>query len=428
MTRRVFIQQLGTGILAGATSALGLAANLGGTATPYRVVIIGGGFGGAITAKYLRILSGGKIQVVLIDSSPKMISCPMSNLVIGHEKPYSFIEKSRKLLSTKYGVQLVEDSVIQIDPYQQLVLLNKSSPIKFNRLVVSPGVDFMFEKFPSVIKKQQENSILHAMKAGNQTTLLRRQLETMPDGGVFAISIPLAPYRCPPSPYERVCLIASYLQRFKPKSKILVLDANDDIVSKGALFKKAWNIYYPNLIEYRNNHTLEDVLLASNRLEFEVQDPVEANVLNVIPPMRAGNIAFKSELSNMNHRWCEVDYLSYESKVISNIHVIGDSILSSSQMPKSAQVANGQGKVCAQAIASQLGFVEPNPTPEFSSVCYSVLSPNTAVHLMNLHRYNPKNKSMELVHEKTNISEFGSTWEYPNTLQWANTIWSDTLS
>jgi hypothetical protein len=184
----------------------------------------------------------------------------------------------------------------------------------YDKLILSPGVDMMWDSLPSMMDEANQNRFVHAMKAGPQTLILKKQLDSMPDGGVFAISIPLAPYRCPPSPYERASQVANYLKQYKPKSKVLVLDANAEITSKSLLFKKAWSTHYPNMIEYRNNHTLMDVDTQNNSLLFEVQDDVKADVLNIIPPMRAGEIAFKHQLANINKRWCEVDFLSYESE------------------------------------------------------------------------------------------------------------------
>lgn len=392
-----------------------------------KVIVVGGGFGGAATAKYLKIFSGGKIDVTLIDPSPNFVSCPLSNLVINGQMEIGNLTKSRLELQRKYGINIVNDSVERIMPEVQKISLKNGAAMSYDKVVLSPGVDMMWESIPTMMDSAIQNRFVHAMKAGTQTLILKKQLESMADGGVFAISIPLAPYRCPPSPYERASQVANYFKKFKPKSKVLILDANAEITSKSSLFKRAWSTYYPNMIEYRNNHTLVDIDPAQKTLLFEVQDDVKASVLNVIPPMRAGDIAYHSKLANINQRWCEVDFLTYESKIIPNIHILGDAIQSSTQTPKSAQVANGQAKICASAIYHLLADLPVEKNPNFSSICYSILGDKTGAHISTLHHFDSKTQSMAVTTGSSSISQTDNSNEYLSAMKWANDIWSDTL-
>ena len=430
-SRRKFIKQTILGSYLGAQGELLIA----DAQTPARspslrmanVVIVGAGFGGAAAAKYLKIYSRGQIDVTLIDPSPNLISCPLSNLVINGQMQISEITKSRELLQQKYGVRFIQGTVEQILPEVKKIVLQQDITIAYDKLILSPGIDMIWDSLPNMKDPVLQNRFVHAMKAGSQTLMLRKQLESMQDGEVFAISIPLAPYRCPPSPYERASQVANYFKKYKPRSKILVLDANAEITSKSTLFKKAWSSYYPNMIEYRNNHTLVDVDASENALLFEVQDDVKAAVLNIIPPMRAGDIAFRSNLANINKRWCEIDFLTYESKIIPDIHILGDAIQSSTQTPKSAQVANGQAKICASAIYQQLADLPINQNPIFSSICYSVLGEKTGAHISTMHQFDPKMQSMAVVSGSNSISTADTTQEYSAALKWAHDIWTDTL-
>ena len=392
-----------------------------------KVIVVGGGFGGATTAKYLKIFSGGSIDVTLIDPSPTFVSCPLSNLVINGQMKISDLTKSRLELQQKYGIHLINDTVEQIKPEVKTISLKQGGVLNYDKLVLSPGVDMMWDSIPTLTDPLLQDRFVHAMKAGSQTLILKKQLESMEDGGVFAISIPLAPYRCPPSPYERASQVANYFKKFKPKSKVLILDANAEITSKSSLFKRAWSSYYPNMIEYRNNHTLVDIDPTQKTLLFEVQDDVKASVLNVIPPMRAGDIAFSSKLANINQRWCEVDFLTYESKIIPDVHILGDAIQSSTQTPKSAQVANGQAKICASAIYHLLAQLPVEKNPNFSSICYSILGDKTGAHISTLHHFDSKTQSMAVTAGSNSISQTDNSNEYLSAMNWAKNIWSDTL-
>lgn len=427
MKRRQFIQS------ASATSALGAMGLMSGCATKGgangpKVVVVGGGYGGATAAKYVRMWSDYGIQVTLIEPNASFISCPISNLVIGGSKTMADITTSYDNLVKRHGVNLVKDYVTQIDPDKRIVKLAGGSEVPYDRLILSPGVDFMMESLPGMNKAGAQDKVLHAWKAGAQTVALRKQLEAMPDGGVYALSIPLAPYRCPPGPYERACQVAEYFSKAKPKSKVLILDANDDVTSKGPLFKKAWAERYKGIVEYRSKHTAVDVDTATNTLKFEFNDDVKANVLNVIPPMRAGEIAVKSGLATANKRWCEVDFLTFESKAARNIHVLGDSIQIAPAMPKSGHMANQHGKTCAAAVVALLSGKTPNNMPIYNNTCYSFVSSEDVVHVASVHAYDADKKTMLAVPGSGGVSSAANELEGRYAMAWARNIWADTLA
>jgi sulfide dehydrogenase [flavocytochrome c] flavoprotein chain len=428
MQRRQFMSLIGTGAL-GVTGLSGCAIPvISGNSNNAKVVVIGGGYGGATAAKYLRKFSEGQIDVTLVEPNPQFISCPMSNLVIGGVKQLSEITLSYDNLASRHGVNVVQDSVSAIDPTKREVRLASGNTLPYDRLIVSPGIDFMFEELPGLQQAEAQKTILHAWKAGPQTVALRKQLESMKDGGVYAISIPMAPYRCPPGPYERACLVANYLKHNKPKSKVLILDANDDVVSKGALFKKAWKDRYGEMIEYRNKFNAVDVDAATRTLKFDVQDDVQADVLNVLPPMRAGKIAVDTGLATANKRWCEVDYLTFESKAAPNIHVIGDAIQIAPLMPKSAHMANQHGKAVAAAVTALLSEQELNPLPLYNNTCYSFVSDSDAIHVSSVHRYDAEKKTMLTVPGSGGVSMAASELEGRYAKSWADNIWADSFA
>jgi NADPH-dependent 2,4-dienoyl-CoA reductase/sulfur reductase-like enzyme len=427
MKRRQFVHALGAG------SALGSAALVAGCATLAagsgpRVVVVGGGYGGATAAKYIRMWSDQGIQVTLVEPNASFVSCPMSNLVIGGSKTIAEVTTPYDNLVKRHGVNLVRDTVTAIDPERKVVRLGSGAELPWDRLVLSPGVDFMWEKLPGMTRPGAQDRVLHAWKAGPQTVALRKQLEAMPDGGVYAISIPLAPYRCPPGPYERACQVAHYFSKAKPRSKVLILDANDDVISKGALFKKAWADRYAKIIEYRPKHTLADVDVAQMTLKFEFNDDLKADVLNVVPDMRAGEIAVKSGLATANKRWCEVDWLTFESKAMKGVHVLGDSIQIAPLMPKSAHMANQHGKTCAAAIVALLTGKEPNPLPIYNNTCYSFVTDADVIHVSSVHRYDAVQKTMLTVAGSGGVSSSANVAEGSIARGWADNIWADTLA
>ncbi len=427
MKRRQFVQTAGAGSVLGALGFITGCATPGGSGGPH-VVVVGGGFGGATAAKYIRLWSDQSIRVTLVEPSAAFISCPISNLVLGGSKTMADITTSYDNLVKRHGVNVVRDRVTRIDADKRTVTLAGGAELGYDRLVLSPGVDFMWETLPGMARPGAQDKVLHAWKAGAQTVALRQQLEAMPDGGVYALSIPLAPYRCPPGPYERACQVASYFTKAKPRSKVLILDANDDVTSKGPLFKKAWADRYKGMVEYRPKHKAVDVDAATNTLKFEFNDDVKASVLNVIPNMRAGDIAVSSGLATANRRWCEIDFLTHESKAAKNIHVLGDAIQVAPLMPKSGHMANQHGKTCAAAVVALLTGKQPNSLPIYTNTCYSFVSAEDAVHVASVHRYDAAKMTMLTVPGSGGVSSAASELEGGYAMAWARNIWADTLA
>jgi NADPH-dependent 2,4-dienoyl-CoA reductase/sulfur reductase-like enzyme len=426
MDRRQFIQ---AGSAASAASVLGLSAGCASTGSGAggHVVVVGGGYGGATAAKYIRLWSEGRVNVTLVEPNDAFISCPISNLVIGGSKQMADITTPYDNLAKRHGVKIARDRAVAIDADKRQVRLAGGTTLSYDRLVLSPGIEFMWEALPGMKAPGAQDRVLHSWKAGPQTVALRKQLEAMPDGGVYALSIPLAPYRCPPGPYERACQVAHYFSQAKPKSKVLILDANDDVTSKGPLFKKAWADRYKGIIDYRPKHNLTDVDAATGTLKFEFNDDVKAQVLNVLPPQRAGDIAHHAGLTTANKRWCEVDWQTMESKAAKNIHILGDALQVAPLMPKSGHMANQHGKVAAGAIVALLSGRQPNPLPIYNNTCYSFVSDTDVVHVASVHRYDAAQKTMLTVPGSGGVSVAASELEGKYAMAWARNIWADTL-
>ena len=426
INRRGFVSVLGG---AAATVAMtGCATPLGAAGSMGKVVVIGGGYGGATAAKYLRMWSDKRIDVTLVEPNTSFISCPISNLVVGGYKQMSDITVPYDNLSRRHGVKVVHDTVASIDPAKKIVKLAGGDTLAYDRLVVSPGIDLIWSSVQGLQAASQEGRILQAWKAGAETAALRRQLEAMPDGGVYALTIPEAPYRCPPGPYERASVVAAYFKQAKPKSKVLLLDANADVTSKGPLFKKVWAEQYKGILEYRPQHKAVAVDASTNTVKFDVNDDVKADVLNVLPSMRAGTIAQQTGLANINARWCDVDYMTYESKVHPGIHVIGDSIQIAPLMPKSGHMANQHAKVAAAAIIELLAGRTPNAKPVVMNTCYSFVDGKNVIHVASVHQYDAEKKTMLTVPGSGGVSPGPTELEGSYALGWADNIWADMLA
>ena len=422
MKRRDFLK---AGAAASAMASLYGCAG-GGKASGH-VVVVGGGYGGATIAKYLRMWSEGGVQVTLIERNPTFISCPISNLVIGGTRTMEDITVSYDGLKNKWGVRVVQDDVVAVDAAKRSISLKAGGAMSYDRLVLSPGVDFMWDDIPGLKSAEAQSKILHAWKAGPQTVALRQQLESMKDGGTYAISIPKAPYRCPPGPYERACLVADYFKKNKPKSKVIILDANEDVMSKKALFTKAWADLYKGMVEYRNNNEVKDVDAATNTAILEF-DKFKADVLNVIPPHRAGDIAHKSGIKLINNRWVDINWLSMESTNTPGIHVLGDAIFPAPTMPKSGHMANQHGKLAAAAILNQLSGLEPSPTPVVMNTCYSFVDAKNAIHVSSVHQYDVATKTVQPVKGAGGVSAARNELEGKAAIAWSKNIWADMLT
>jgi sulfide dehydrogenase [flavocytochrome c] flavoprotein chain len=352
------------------------------------------------------------------------VSCPISNLVVGGHRQMADITLAYASLAAT-GVKLVQGDVVAIDAAAKKLRLANGSELVYDRLIVSPGVDFMLDQVGGLAAALDNGSISHGWKAGPQTLALRRQLEAMPDGGVFALSIPKVPYRCPPGPYERACMVASYLKTAKPRSKVLVLDANAEIQSKKALFERAFQQHYAGLLEYRPNAELKEVSGTLAKLEFE---DVKADVLNVVPPQRAGDVARNAGLVNVNNRWVGVDWLTMESTAVPGVHVLGDAVFSAPAMPKSGHMANQHAKVAAAAVIQLLKGEAVNATPVVMNTCYSFVTASDVIHVASVHQYDAAEKTFKTVAGSGGVSAAASQVEGRYALAWAQNIWSDMLA
>ena len=346
-----------------------------------RLVVVGGGFAGATLARFVKRLSP-EIAVVLIEARDRYISCPMSNLVIAGQRSLAAQTFDYRGLEAA-GIEVVRGMAVDVDAATRRVRLQGGTSIDYDRLVLAPGVMLNFDQLPGM-SAQGAQRMPHAWQAGAQTTLLRRQLQAMPDDGLVVISVPAAPYRCPPGPYERASLMASYFKQNKPKAQILILDSNERI-SKQALFQQGWKRMYGDRIRWQsasNDGRVIRVEPDAMRLhtDFATHTP---DVANIIPPQQAGLIAHRASVTDASG-WCPVNPLSFESRLQPNIHVIGDAAIAA-PMPKSAFSANAQAKVCAIALVRLFRGLSPQPTV-LANTCYSYLEPGSAISIAGAYR------------------------------------------
>ncbi|MDP1674306.1 MAG: FCSD flavin-binding domain-containing protein [Burkholderiales bacterium] len=421
MSRREFMKWASAGAGVAAISGC-VTAGSGGAG---RVVVIGGGYGGATAAKFVKMW-GPDIDVTLVEPNQHFISCPISNLVLGGNAQMADISFSYEGLRAR-GIRVVRDSAVAIDAEKRMVRLAGGDSLPYDRAIVSPGIEFMTDQIPSLKNPDTQNRILHAWKAGPQTVALRKQLESMRDGGVYVLQMPMAPYRCPPGPYERVCQVADYFKKAKPKSKIIVLDSNPDITSKKGLFLAAWNGLYKGMIDYRPNSEIADVDVKGMTVKLQF-DNVKGDVLNVVPAQRAADIAVRSGLITANNRWCGVDWTTCESTAVKGVHVLGDSTLSAPGMPKSGSMANQHAKVCAAAVVALIKGQPVNSDTMMMNTCYSFVSGDSAIHVASVHRYDPAQKTITPVKGSGGVSSAASAAEAAYAWGWARNIWAEALA
>jgi sulfide dehydrogenase [flavocytochrome c] flavoprotein subunit len=379
ITRRDFIKTLGIGGAATTMGLWGIAPAIAGKNGGH-VVVVGGGFGGATAAHYIRKLDPS-IKVTLIETNKAYTTCPGSNWVLGGLRRMSDITFSYDTLAKEHGVNVIHDMATEIDPDAREVKLNGGDSISYDRLVVSPGIDFRWEDIEGY-GPQAAEQLPHAWKAGPQTELLVKQLEAMPDGGTVIIAAPPNPFRCPPGPYERASMIAHYLRSRKPKSKVVILDAKDKF-SKQGLFEQGWKELYgygtdKSLIEWVSVGQDGKVLRVDpkTRVAYTEFGEHKADVLNVIPPQKASGLAHKAGLTD-DSGWCPVDHKTFESRIHKGIHVIGDSSIAA-PLPKSGYAANSEAKVCAFAVVAALKDQEPGE-PTWVNTCYSLVGPKYGI-------------------------------------------------
>jgi len=382
ISRRNLLKSIGATALAGSALAMPALARANGNAAG-RVVIVGGGFGGATAAKYIKRRAPG-IDVTLVEASGRFYTCPFSNLYLGGLRDFDSIGHDYAELTGRYGVRLVADLARDVDGAGRTVTLASGETLAYDRLVLAPGIDFRWDAVEGYDEAAAELAP-HAWKAGPQTKLLKAQLEALEDGGLFVLSAPADPFRCPPGPYERVSLIAHYLKTHKPRSKILILDAKDAF-SKQGLFTAGWQALYGDLIEWvglSNDGKVVRVDAAAREVETEFGTIHKAGVLNVIPPQKAGFIAHAAGVVNESG-WVPVRAETFESAQVPGIHVVGDATIAA-PMPKSGFSANAQGKVAAAAVVAALGG-PASPEPVFANTCYSLVGPDYGISVAGVYR------------------------------------------
>ncbi|MBI5891070.1 MAG: FAD-dependent oxidoreductase [Nitrosomonadales bacterium] len=413
MERRNFLKLLGAGAGAATLGLAGCATT--NKAGARKVVVVGGGYGGTIAAKYIR-MQDPTLEVTLIERNDHFISCPFSNLYIGGLMPdLSSLTIKYDQLATNHGIKVVQAEVTAIDAKAHVVKTSKGD-FPYEKCVVSPGIDFRTNE----IKGYDPEIMPHAWKAGPQTVLLRKQLEAMKPGGTVILSIPLAPFRCPPGPYERTSMIAMYLKQNKPGSKIIVLDANPDIVSKKGLFLKGWKKHYEGIIDYRPAKKVTEVDNKNMSVLVEGIEEIKGDVINIIPPQKAGAIAHTAGLVGADGKWCPVRSFDFESRNHPDIHVIGDSSIAGA-MPKSGYSANSEAKVCATNIVAMMNG---RKMTEMSAIntCYSYLSAKEAVSVTGVYRVNASTQAIEAVPGSVGVSADLSETEAMYAESWIRNI------
>ncbi len=389
------------------------------------VLVVGGGFGGATAARFLREWSAGAVKVTLVERNRELVSCPLSNRVLSGDARLDSLRFGYGGLRHA-GIDVLHQDVVALDPGARELRLADGRHLAGDRILLAPGIDFQWEAIPALADPDRRGQVLHAWKAGAQTLELARRIAALRDGGVLAISIPRPPFRCPPGPYERVSLIADYFRRRKPRCKLLVADANAEVIAKPDLFRQAWRELYPGIVEYLPEHGLEDIDLARGELRTQL-GPLRADLLNVIPPQRAGDLALAAGMPLAGGAWVEIDWLTHEAKGLPGIHVIGDAVAAVPGMPKSAHLANQQAKRAAAAILDMLAGRSPQPAPLLANTCYSFVSADDAVHVAAMFRYSDATRRVEQVAGAGGLSVARSAHEGRLALDWARGLWHEAL-
>ncbi|MCG6202606.1 FAD-dependent oxidoreductase [Psychromonas antarctica] len=416
ISRRILLKAMGFGTVALLTPKIISAATL------QHVVVVGGGFAGATAAKYLKIWGGLAVEVTLIEANSTYTSPILSNLVLNGQKTTQNLEFNYVSHSTKYAINVVHTTVDSIDKSGQVLTLGDGSTLSYDRLILAPGIDFI--DIPGL----DSSKVPHAWKAGVQTNLLKTQIDELVDGDHFVMTVPASPYRCPPGPYERACVVADYLKNTKGFSNcsVTVLDANANITVETDMFQAQFDGYG---INYRPNVVVQSVDSDARSITFTENggalQTLSSQVLNVIPSHKAGKIIFDAGLNYGN--WAPINPLSYESTLASNIHIIGDS--QGTGQPKAGHQANSEAKVCADAILRSLQGLQLDPAPKTNSACYSPVSSTQASWLTAVYEYNEATKQMQMVTGGGYpAAALPTTGNYSAMFNWAGNLFADTFS
>jgi NADPH-dependent 2,4-dienoyl-CoA reductase/sulfur reductase-like enzyme len=398
----------------------------GNTGANGRVVVIGGGMAGTTVAKYLRLWGGTGVEVTLIEPNAVYYSNIFSNMVLTGERTLDQLAFNYTVLKSKYGVKVVPNSVTNIDPVGRYVKLNNGSSIAYDRLVIAPGIDF--DPLPMSGTASAQAKIVHAWKAGTQTTSLKAQIQAMTSKDTFILTIPPKPYRCPPGPYERACVVADYLKRVKRGGKVIVLDANPGIQAEVENFTNAFNNTHKSIITYVPNALLTSIDANTGTVNTSVGS-FTGKVINAIPTHKAGNLITQSGIGLANAgsgRWAGVNVLSYESTAVPSVHVIGDA--SATTQPKAGHVANAEAKVCADSIIHLLRGEPLNPVPITNSACFTPITKTTASWLSVVYRYDPASGTMLPTGNGVTESLGANADNYEEMIKWFDNLMADTFA
>lgn len=383
-----------------------------------RVIVIGGGMAGVTVAKYLR-LWGDSITVTLIERDSNYVSNIMSSLVLSGQRTMSSLTYNYSNLTSAYGVTVIKSDVKEIDTVGLKVKLADGTILAADRIVMAPGIDF--DEMPGL---GASDRMPHAWKAGTQTTLLANQLKAMADGGTFALTIPKAPYRCPPGPYERACLVADWLKKNKPKSKVIVLDANAAIQAEKTLFEAAFKMHN---IDYIPTAEVQSVDPATMSLATTLGLQNGLGVINLIPRQKAGNLIASAGLNNsLDGRFATVNHLTYESTKAPKIHIIGDA--SDTTQPKAGHIANQEAKVCADAIVRSLAGLQPDPAPVTNSACYSTITMTQASWLTAVYQYDTASSKMKVGGAGVVAADTWDAENFKDMNTWFNALMADSFA
>lgn len=418
MDRRLFLTCVASsGLAMLARSAWALPAP---TNPKARVIVIGGGMGGATVSKYLR-LWGDAVDVTLVERNPKYVSNILSSLVLTGQRTLTDLTFGYNALQKNYGVRMVFDDAVAIDPVAVTVKLASGQMLSADRIVMAPGIEF--DLLPGLV---DWNRMPHAWQAGQQTTLLAQQLAAMPANGVVVLTVPKAPYRCPPGPYERACLIADWLKEKKPRAKLIVLDANQDIVTEKENFSQAFTGLYANVIEYRAGVEIASADPGQMTLSTN-GGGIRGDVINLIPEQRAGTLVKSAGLTRAPEgRFAPVDVQSYASTIAPKVHVIGNS--TATTQPKAGHIANQEAKVCTDALVRVFAGQQPDPSPVTNSACYSTITRTQAAWLNAVFQYDPTAKAMTPAPNSMAASTGWTSKNFKEMGEWFNALMVDTFA
>lgn len=432
MQRRNFLQNIGAAGLSLAAFRSAMAqASLATAGATGRVVVVGGGMGGTTVAKFLRLWGGTGVDVTLVEPNAIYYSNIFSNMVLTGERTLNQLGYSYGVLKSKYGVKVVTASVTDIDPIGRSVALSNGTRLPYDRLVLSPGIDF--EPLPISGSAGNQAKVVHAWKAGPQTTALKAQIESMTRADTFILAIPPKPYRCPPGPYERACVVADYLKRVKGGGKVVILDANPAIQAEPINFTRAFTVTHKSVITYVPNAVITGIDADSMTVTTAAAGSFRGKVINAIPTHKAGSLIAGSGIGLANApgpnaapgKFAGVDVLTYESTAVPFVHVLGDS--SATTQPKAGHIANAEAKVCADAILQLLSGGTVNPSPVTNSSCFTPITRTTASWLSVVFRYDPATRTMVPTGNGVTESLDANSENFEDMLKWFTNLMSDTF-